>query len=317
MNRQITPLLLLTANDSCELRRAYRENLFCSESTERQLQELISASLEGEGSLIRAQLSYRIMIEHQVSRESALSLSVALEYFHLASLLLDDLPCMDDAAYRRGSVCAHIRFDQATAILGSLSLINRAYGLFWSVISPLPAKLRDSCSELIEQCLGVSGLLNGQARDLAYMPETGTEREITEIAIDKTASLFKLTLLLPAKLSGVSAAELHRLSRFSVLFGLCYQLIDDFKDVKAGRSSSGKSSRDLLLNRPNLVIRLGQRAAADRFEHLLRACSKSLRSLEARSLHWSFLWNLVSVLEIAGRSEPLKQETRNSEVRAA
>ena len=40
------------------------------------------------------------------------SLAIALEYFHTASLIFDDLPCMDNALERRGAPCVHIVFGE-------------------------------------------------------------------------------------------------------------------------------------------------------------------------------------------------------------
>ena len=65
----------------------------------------------------------------------AKDLAIALEYFHTASLLFDDLPCMDNASERRGVPCVHLAFGEAGAILAALALINRAYALSWRAVS--------------------------------------------------------------------------------------------------------------------------------------------------------------------------------------
>ena len=52
----------------------------------------------------------------------AKDLAIALEYFHTASLVFDDLPCMDNALERRGVPCVHFAFGEAGAILTALAL---------------------------------------------------------------------------------------------------------------------------------------------------------------------------------------------------
>ena len=54
--------------------------------------------------------------------------AVAIELVHAGSLILDDLPVMDDAPLRRGRRANHLEFGQATAILAAFGLLNLAYG---------------------------------------------------------------------------------------------------------------------------------------------------------------------------------------------
>ena len=56
-------------------------------------------------------------------------LACAVEMVHAASLVLDDLPCMDDAATRRGLPSTHARFGEDVAVLTGVALLNQAYGL--------------------------------------------------------------------------------------------------------------------------------------------------------------------------------------------
>ena len=51
----------------------------------------------------------------------------AVEMVHTASLILDDLPSMDDARSRRGRPACHVAHGEATAILAAFALLNRAY----------------------------------------------------------------------------------------------------------------------------------------------------------------------------------------------
>jgi geranylgeranyl pyrophosphate synthase len=46
-----------------------------------------------------------------------------VELIHSASLVLDDLPCMDNATFRRSRPAAHVQFGEATAILAAFALV--------------------------------------------------------------------------------------------------------------------------------------------------------------------------------------------------
>ena len=61
------------------------------------------------------------------AEEIVLPLAAALEMLQAASLVLDDLPSMDNAATRRGRACVHLVFpDWAVALLPAF-LVNVAY----------------------------------------------------------------------------------------------------------------------------------------------------------------------------------------------
>src|SRR5450756_1682224 len=52
----------------------------------------------------------------------------AIEMVHAASLVLDDLPSMDDASLRRGRPALHVAHGEGNAILAAVTLLTRAFG---------------------------------------------------------------------------------------------------------------------------------------------------------------------------------------------
>lgn len=228
----------------------------------------------------------------------AQDLAIALEYFHSASLLFDDLPCMDHAVERRGAPCAHLLFGEAGAMLAALALINRAYALTWRAVASFDSGKQAQALEFVENRLGVGGLLNGQSLDLQYasLPHT---RETTErIARGKTVALIRLTLVLPAMLGDASRRELRLLERIALLWGLAYQALDDLKDLLQGEDETGKTAaRDVLLDRPNTAAVLGVSRAIDRVEKLIRTGNAALRRLVAMRRSLAFLEALRDKLE--------------------
>ena len=262
------------------------------------LEEALRHVLDHPGSLIRPRMVYLVATTYGLEEAPARDLAVALEYFHTASLIFDDLPCMDDATERRGVSCVHFEFGEAEAILAALALINRAYALSWRAISAASRECQTRAPAYIEQRLGVNGLLNGQSLDLHYaaLPHN---RETTErIARGKTVSLIQLTLVLPAMLGGASDRELQLLERIALYWGLAYQMTDDLKDVLGSKANAGKTvARDLLLGRPNVASALGIPGAVERLTRFIDLGDRTLARLVQARLGLSFLEKLRSSLE--------------------
>ncbi len=228
---------------------------------QRSLRLAILGALGNPGGLFRAQLAHGAMVAVGFSPELAEKFACSIEYFHIASLLLDDLPCMDDSRERRGRICLHLLHGEPTAILGSLALITRAYALLGEVSTRMPARRQTEAHRFLDRCLGSAGIVNGQAQDLAYRP--GGRREVLKIALGKTAPLIRLALGFPALAANLPPRQRLLLHRLSIYWGLLYQGIDDIQDasepVALGRTVSGRDAR---LRRPNLLLAAGREATA-------------------------------------------------------
>ncbi|MFZ1085125.1 MAG: polyprenyl synthetase family protein [Terracidiphilus sp.] len=263
-----------------------------------QFEEALRHVLDNPGSLVRPRMVLLVAAAYGLDTVAARDLATALEYFHTASLVFDDLPCMDNAMERRGVPCVHFEFGEAAAILSALALINRAYALSWRAVAAARRECQSRATAYMEQLLGVHGLLNGQSLDLHYavLPHT---RETTEkIARGKTVSLIRLTLVLPAMLGGASERELQLLERISLYWGLAYQMVDDLKDVLDSKAKAGKTvARDLLLDRPNSASAMGIPEAVKRLTRFIDLGDRTLTRLLQARLGLSFLEKLRSSLE--------------------
>ncbi len=247
---------------------------------ERHLEQALRHVSRNPGNLIRPQIVLQMSAAFSLPDASARDLAFALEYFHTASLLFDDLPCMDNASERRGATCVHLAFGESAAILAALALINRGYALAWRAVYACPQDRQSRALAYIEQRLGVDGLLNGQSLDLHYS-ELRHDRETTErIARGKTVSLIRLALVLPAILGGASGGELYRLERIALYWGLSYQIIDDLKDVLQSAAVTGKTvARDVSLDRPNIALAIGIPGAVGRATRLIHLGGRTLGRL--------------------------------------
>src|SRR4029453_12222580 len=87
----------------------------------------IEGSLLSAGKRLRPILGLLVAEVLKGDPERVLPAACAIEMVHTASLILDDLPCMDDARMRRGRPTCHVAHGEATAILAAFALQNRAF----------------------------------------------------------------------------------------------------------------------------------------------------------------------------------------------
>src|SRR5262249_3699407 len=83
---------------------------------------------------------------------SALPIACAIEFLHSSSLILDDLPAMDDARLRRGRAALHLIYGEGLALLTALALLNQAYAL---LASAGPNSLIAEAA----RCIGTDGMI--------------------------------------------------------------------------------------------------------------------------------------------------------------
>ena len=160
--------------------------------------------------------------------------AAAGEFIHTSSLIFDDLPCMDNAAERRGKTSLHEKFGEGLAILVAIGFLNAAYSLVFVNHLEMPERAIAAHAEIVE-CVGAAGMLGGQSVDLALAKGGGGVNEnydFESVRNLKTSALMRLSLRVGAILAGANYFELAQLSRFAELLGDAYQLSDDLLDLE-------------------------------------------------------------------------------------
>ena len=280
---------------------AFRSSLPLPAELEPHLEEALCHVLAHPGTLVRPRIVFEMALAYGLDTAPAQDLAVSLEYFHTASLIVDDLPCMDNAQTRRGATCVHVASGEATAILAALALINRAYALCWRAVAGAQPERQPRALAYMEKRLGVEGLLNGQSLDLHYSTLAHDYKTTQRVANDKTVSLIRLPLVLPAMLGCASERELQLLERLALSWGLSYQIVDDLKDVLQSSEQTGKTvARDSSLDRPNLVLAIGIPAAVERLTRLIELGDKALEQLMEQRPATVFLKKLRDALNTEG-----------------
>ncbi len=221
-----------------------------------------------------------------------LDIACGIEMVHACSLILDDLPAMDDAAIRRGRPTVHREFGEAVALLAALALLNRAYELVAEAAHHLPLK-RYTAEDMVHHlaaAIGSHGLIGGQALDLASRPDELDLERLEYIHSHKTGALFMAAGELGAMAADAKRRELELISRYAKNLGLAFQISDDLLDVMSTPEEAGKD--------------VGQDAAKVTFV-------KRLGVVGAQTLEAELLGFAVASLEPLGKkAEPLREIAR-------
>jgi geranylgeranyl pyrophosphate synthase len=172
----------------------------------------------------------------------SLAVAVAVEYVHSASLALDDLPSMDNAARRRGRAALHLAYGVATVELAAVTLLARAIEIVAREPGIAPAVRSRILGELAG-AIGVSGCCGGQAADLAADPATVVLDDLEAIHARKTGALFVAAVRGGALAGGPSEASLEALTLYARNLGLAFQITDDLLDLEGDSEQLGKDTR--------------------------------------------------------------------------
>jgi geranylgeranyl diphosphate synthase, type II len=216
-------------------------------------------TLMAPGKKVRALLTLFVARHVGAGESVAVSSACALEMVHAASLILDDLPAMDNASLRRGLPANHQLFGDATAILAAIGLLSRGFGVLAEDDS-LPSEARVRLSDILSRAVGSEGLIAGQELDLKWSAQGATRQDVALIHARKTAALFAAAAEMGAVAGAADDDHAACLRQFGMKLGLAFQILDDLLDATGTEASTGKNvAQDE--GRPSLVLTIGQAAA--------------------------------------------------------
>lgn len=275
-----------------EFLRAWQQR--CDQALERQLgslttvsprlQEAMSYGLMGKGKRIRPVLSYAGATSVGELSDAVDAVACAVECIHAYSLVHDDLPSMDDDDLRRGLPTCHVAFDEATAILAGDAL----HSLAFQILARIQLPRSDDSLALIDrlaEAAGASGMVAGQALDLAAVARELTLPELEQMHRYKTGALIRASVSMGALATGVATAEqLAALDRYGDCIGLAFQVQDDILDVAGTTEEIGKQQgADALRGKPTYVSLLGIDKARQKAREFHEAALDALSQFDQRA----------------------------------
>jgi geranylgeranyl pyrophosphate synthase len=237
-------------------------------------------ALTGAGKRVRPVLTLAVAELFGARRDTVLDLACAVEMVHACSLVLDDLPSMDDAGLRRGRATVHLAFGENVALLAALALLNRAYALVAESAHRLSLK-RYTSEDMVHHlaaAIGSEGLIGGQALDLLAAPGDLDLDLLEYIHSHKTGALFMAAGELGAMAADARRRDLEVVARYAKNLGLAFQISDDLLDVLGTSASTGKDVQQDAA-KVTFVKLLGVAGAEELAAELLRFAVDSLAPL--------------------------------------
>jgi len=166
-------------------------------------------------------------------RDAALPFAAAVELVHTSSLILDDLPSMDDATLRRGKTALHRVHGEANAILAAVALLAKGF----EHVSASSRALR-----CLSRAIGDDGLIGGQVADLEAEGSPLELDRLEYIHAHKTGALFIAAAELGALAARAGDTDIERVRNYAKNLGLAFQITDDVLDVVGDPAVTGKDA---------------------------------------------------------------------------
>jgi geranylgeranyl pyrophosphate synthase len=217
------------------------EPLFTSDTS---LDRAIRHALFGNAKRIRASLALIASEAAGGHARDALSIAVAFELLHTASLIHDDI--MDDAVVRRGRSCVHRILGINLAITAGDALIFEAYRGLLKSLQGHPGALAERTIEIFTSCAAKA--CRGQALDLGFAGGRGSMRQYLTMVRAKTGSMMEAPLECAAVLAGAPPSWCDRFREYGRCLGVAFQVSDDVTDYLGSEAKAGKTLGNDLRN---------------------------------------------------------------------
>lgn len=174
------------------------------------------------------------------NRLAAFPTACALEMVHAASLIHDDLPCMDDDSSRRGQPSNHTVFGMDMAILAGDALFPLG---FRHIVSHTPTNLVQETQLLrviteIARAVGSTGMAAGQFVDLEGPPSC-----VEFVQEKKYGEMGECSAVCGGLLAGATDDEIQRLRKYGRAVGILYQVVDDVLEAKS-KTKAGEKQQE-------------------------------------------------------------------------
>lgn len=250
------------------------------------IREILEYTLKG-GKRMRPAIIYDIL--HSLGKNGVeidgKYLALMTEFIHTSSLIIDDLPCMDNDDMRRGRESVHKRYGLLASKLVSTLLMSDAHTMLFKMYDNIDCDDIDDrllkVLDVVTSNIGIKGAAYGQYLDMlpkysnefvedvinTEIKEYTSENIIGKIIEKKTGVIFEIAFVSAYILGGGDLDDLERVKKVSYDFGMIFQIYDDYKDEEEDRKR--------MINglTPNYVIRFGRERALLK----MRSCILSFR----------------------------------------
>ena len=231
-----------TLHADCELIEKYIDDTSEKRAAgvPKRLFESMEYSLKAGGKRLRPVLCMEAACRCGVKRTDALPLALGFEMLHTATLIHDDLPCMDDDDMRRGKPSNHALFGETLAVLAGDALLAQALAFPMKELKNIPVANILNAVGIFAEAIGPAGVCGGQVLD---MFDCGSEKKdyVRTVAALKTGALIKAAVVSGAALGVSESDTLKRYGEYAAHLGSAFQIVDDILDETSTAEELGKT----------------------------------------------------------------------------
>lgn len=193
--------------------------------------------------------------------------ALAIEVFHKASLIHDDIE--DDDPFRYGRPTLHREHGVPVALNAGDFLIGLGYRLVAEQREGLGA---EAVADILEHLARAhTRLCEGQGAELAWRAARRFDLaplDVLKIYALKTAPAFEAALYAGIRAAGPAEEIEQAAARFAKHLGVAYQIVNDLEDWQVDEQNKRTAGADILAGRPTVLLALAleRLSPADRAE---------------------------------------------------
>jgi len=189
-------------------------------------------------------------------RSAAKAAAVAVEVFHKASLIHDDIEDADLMRYGRATLHDEV------GIPSAINTGDYLLGLGYRIVSALP-DVDAACRADVVAMLSEAHirLARGQGAELWWRSAADKSLSAVEaltIYALKTSPAFEVALAIGVRVAGVDPRAVGALDRYARHVGVGFQVLNDLKDWKGDIENDRQAAGDLLGGRPTVMWALAR-----------------------------------------------------------
>jgi farnesyl diphosphate synthase len=241
------------------------------------LYEAMRHAAIGGGKRLRPLLTVAASRLFAIDPQRALRVGCAIEAIHVYSLIHDDLPCMDDADFRRGRATVHKAFGEAEAVLAGDSLHALAFEILSDPATHEDPWVRSDLVLELARAAGPAGMAGGQMMDLVAEGQQLDLPAITRLQQLKTGALIEYAVEAACIMVKLPADSRTPYRGYARNIGLAFQIADDLIDHSGNEAAAGKpTGKDANAGKATFVSLAGEERARQQAGFLVKQAIEHL-----------------------------------------